>query len=243
MQQLYKKSEIWFAVAWIIAYVVGASVADNLSAAVGIGKIVTLPFLLLLSVVALQWIRKNGLQCRYGLCKPSLPAGKFLYYLPLAFLASCNLWHGACLNLPVPETILYMGSMLCVGFLEEVIFRGFLFRAMEKDSLKWAVIVSSITFGLGHIINLFNGSGANLLSNLCQVFSAIAFGFLFVILFYRGGSLLPCILCHSTLNALSAFANETAQTDAVQILVSAVLAGTAIVYTLILCKTLPENPQ
>ena len=49
--------------------------------------------------------------------------------------------------------------MLCVGFAEEVIFRGFLFRAMEKDNVKTAIIGSSVTFGLGHVLNLVNGSG------------------------------------------------------------------------------------
>lgn len=33
--------------------------------------------------------------------------------------------------------------------------------------------MSSVTFGMGHIVNLFNGSGAKLVSNLCQVKYAI----------------------------------------------------------------------
>ena len=32
LKKLYEKSEIWFAVAWIIAYVVLASTGDNISA-------------------------------------------------------------------------------------------------------------------------------------------------------------------------------------------------------------------
>lgn len=90
--------------------------------------------------------------------------------------------------------------MLCVGFLEEVIFRGFLFTSIAKDTTKSAIIISSVTFGIGHIINLFNGSGMDLLSNLCQIVFAIAVGFLLVTIFYRGGSLLPCILVHSAIN-------------------------------------------
>ena len=52
--------------------------------------------------------------------------------------------------------------MLCVGFWEEVIFRGLLFQAIAKDNIKSAVIISCVTFGIGHIINLFNGSGMDL---------------------------------------------------------------------------------
>jgi uncharacterized protein (DUF697 family) len=88
----------------------------------------------------------------------------YLIVLPLVFLASCNLWYGTAWNRPLAETVCYIGSMCCVGFLEELIFRGFLFRALEREGVVWAVWVSSITFGLGHIINLFNGSGAELLT-------------------------------------------------------------------------------
>jgi hypothetical protein len=38
--------------------------------------------------------------------------------------------------------------------IEEVIFRGFLFKALQKDKLSVAIIVSSVTFGFGHIVNL-----------------------------------------------------------------------------------------
>ena len=184
MQKIYEKSELWFAIGWIIVYVVGAGVADSLSVAVGIEKSVTFVFLLILSVTALIWMKKSVLLEKYGLCRPVFPASRYFYYLPLAFLASVNLWFGMKMNLSIYETLLYMGSMILVGFLEELIFRGFLFKAMSKDGLKAAIIVSSITFGIGHIVNLFNGSGMDLVSNLCQVVSAIAFGFLFVILFH-----------------------------------------------------------
>ena len=112
-----------------------------------------------------------------------------LYYIPLLILLTANLWYGARLNQPPLETVLYVLAMFCVGFLEELIFRGLLFQAMARDGVKSAIIVSSITFGIGHIVNLVNGSGADLLSSLCQVGYAVAFGFLFVMIFYRGKSL------------------------------------------------------
>ena len=51
LKKLYEKSQIVFAVAWIIAYVVLASIGDNISADLGIEKIVTLPILILLSAI------------------------------------------------------------------------------------------------------------------------------------------------------------------------------------------------
>ena len=181
MKKLYVKSEIWFAVAWIIAYVVLASAGDNISADLGIDKIVTLPILIAMSAILYLFVRKNGLTEKYGLCKPQLSAAKMLYYIPLLVLLTANLWYGVRMNQSLPETALYILSMFCVGFLEELIFRGLLFRAMAKDGVRSAIVVSSVIFGIGLIVNLFNVSGAELLPNLLQVMYAVAVGFAFEI--------------------------------------------------------------
>ncbi len=232
MTKLYKKSEIWFSVVLIITYVVITSVTDLVS------KAVTFLFHIVFSALLFTFIKKNGLMEKYGLIKTNKKAKDFLYYIPLILVSSVNFWFGVKMNMSVPETVFYGGSMLLVGFLEEVIFRGFLFKAMEKDSVKWAIIVSSATFGIGHIINLFNGSGADILSNVCQTFEATAFGLLFVIIFYKGKSLLPAIISHSSINALSAFCNEEAITPIMSILISVLLCAVAFSYAFILNKRL-----
>ena len=73
MKKLYEKSQLGFALAWIIAYVILASMGDNISADLGIGKIVTLPILIAMSVILYFFVRKNGLTEKYGLCKAKLP--------------------------------------------------------------------------------------------------------------------------------------------------------------------------
>ena len=240
MQKLYQKHELWFALSWIAFYVVIISVADALSRTIGIEKIVTLPLLLTMCAVLLLWMKRNNLFQTFGLCKGRVQASWVLYYIPLAALISSNLWFGVQWNLPLHETLLYIASMICVGFVEEVIFRGLLFNAMRKDGLTSAVIVSSLTFGVGHIVNLFNGSGAQLVSNLCQVGYAAAVGFLFVILFLKTGSLLPCIVTHSAVNALSVFANEGAITAAQEIFSAIAIAVIALAYSVYLLKKLPK---
>ena len=239
MQKLYRKSEIWFAIIWIIVYVVGTGLADGLSEQIGVEKGITLPYLLILCAVALVWMRKNGLFQKYGLCATDIKAVRFLYYIPLLGIVSCNFWFGTAWDGAVLKTVLFMASMICVGFLEEIIFRGFLFKAMAKENLTAAVIVSSVTFGIGHIVNLFNGSGADLLTNLCQVCYAMAGGFLFVILFYRGKSLWPCIAAHAAVNALSVF-EMPAKTAQMHIISAAILTFISLAYALILLKTLPK---
>ena len=94
--------------------------------------------------------------------------------------------------------------MAFVGFAEELIFRGFLFKAMLKGgSVKTAIIISSVTFGLGHILNLFIGQ--DLVETLIQMVFAVIVGFVFTMVFYKGGSLWPCILAHSVIDVTSVF--------------------------------------
>ena len=76
---------------------------------------------------------------------------------------------------------------------------------------------------------------------LCQICFAVAVGFLFVTIFYRGGSLLPCVITHSAVNTLSAFANKAGFTVEKQMLHGLVMMLIATAYTLILTKKLPKN--
>ena len=242
LKKLYDKSKIWFAIAWIIAYCVLMSVGDALSASVGIDKSVTLAIGIILSVILLLFLKKNGLFSDCGLCAPKAAARSMLYYIPVVVMLTANLWYGVTLNYGALETVLYILVMLCVGFLEEVIFRGLLFEAMRGDSVKAAVIVSSVTFGIGHIINLINGSGAELLPNLLQVIYATAAGFMFVMMYYKSKSLLVCIVAHGIFNALSTFANEANATTEMQILSAALLTVITGSYALYLAiSTRGEN--
>ena len=243
MRKLYEKNELRFAIAWIVVYCVLQSLANPLNKAIGIGYAASAAFCILQTVVLFTFIRKNDLQQRYGLCRSSVPAGRFLYYVPLLILASGNLWNGVAVNYAPAETACRIVCMLCVGFLEDVIFRGLLFTAIAKNNIRSAVVISSVTFGIGHLINLFNGSDMDLVSNLCQIVFAIAVGFLLVTIFDRGGSLLPCIIVHAAINTLGTFANDADLTTEMHLLHLAVLIVITAAYTLILTRTLPKKQR
>ncbi len=236
MNSLYKKSELWFALALIAIYVVGSSVADTVSGVVGAEKSVTFIFHGIMSVVIFLWIRKNGLLKKYGLCRSKAEAKSFLYFIPLGLLSSANILFLGKLNMSVFESLLFSGSMLFVGFLEEIIFRGFLFRAMAEDNEKCAVVITSITFGLGHILNLFNSNNAGLSETLCQIAGAVAFGFLFVVIFQKSGSLVPCIVSHSFINILSVYTNHELLTPKVNGIFSLVLCVVTVIYSVLIYK-------
>lgn len=243
MKKLYEKNEQAFAIVWIVVYCVLLSLAYPLNEKIGIEYSASAIFGILQTIFLFTFIQKNNLQKQYGLCKSPVPARRFLYYVPLFIIATGNLWNGIAVNYSLAGTVCRIACMLCVGFLEEVIFRGFLFVSIAKDNVKSAIIISSVTFGVGHLINLFNGSGMDLVNNLCQICFAIAVGFLLVTIFYRGGSLLSCMIVHSAINIFSTFSNGAGVTVEKHIIHAMVLIFIAVAYNLALTKTLPKSQQ
>ena len=235
MKKLCEKSELGFALMWIGIYCVGMSIFDEISRSIGVESSASAVFAVVASLFLYFWLKKHGKLERFGLCKQTAPAKAFLFYIPLIVITSKNLWGGVAMHYDATGTVCFIVKMLCVGFLEELIFRGFLFRAISRDSIKWAVVVSSVTFGLGHIINLINGSGMGLAENLVQIFFAILIGFLYVIIFWRGGSLWPCVISHGVFNSLSAFSSEGE--GMIQLGILCVLT---VAYAVVLLKTLPK---
>lgn len=206
MKKIFLKYETLFSILLIVLYIVLNSfcvnnfgITDYRSALIN----TALSVFLVILIVSLKRVSY------YGLKKP-LYARKFLYFLPLLLIVSVNLWSGINIKNSTHEIVFHIITMLNVGFIEEIIFRGFLFKMMAKDNLKAAIIVSSVTFGIGHIINLFNG--AEVIPTLLQICYAVSAGFLFVILFHKSGSLLPAIITHSANNALSFLAAENTVT-------------------------------
>ena len=202
MVKFYEKHEFSFCMILIIFYIVINSIClDNF----GQFNYKTALVNTLFSLLLIAFMKKlKGLKY-YGLTKVK-NIKKYLYFIPLILISSVNLWTGININNTFYEVIFFMITMINVGFIEEVIFRGFLFKMMEKDNVKTAIIVSSITFGIGHIVNLF--TGADIIPTLIQICYATSIGYLFVIIFYKSKSLLPCIITHSIVNSLSVFNTE-----------------------------------
>lgn len=199
MKKIFEKNELFFCILLIIVYVVSNSYGvQNFSVTDYRVTLINVIFsLILISLIIILKRTKY-----YGLCRVNNPK-KFLYFIPLYLIAIVNIWPGISINNSNLEIIFYILTMINVGFIEEIIFRGFLFKAIEKDNVNKAIIISTVTFGIGHIINLING--ADFIPTLIQIIYAIALGFLFVIIFYKSKSLIPSILTHSLINSLSIF--------------------------------------
>jgi len=221
MKKLYEKKPILFAVAFIVLYcavtipIRGEYGDGSIQSLLGLSAVAAL--IAVVSSVIPLW-EKLGVAARPRNLRPCL------YLIPMWILATGNVWGGFHLNYSGADLWYAMGSMALVGFVEEMIFRGFLFRTMlEKDGPKAAVIVSAVTFGMGHIVNLLAGMAT--VENLLMIVFAIAWGFVFTMVYYKSGSLLPGIIAHAAVDVLSVMAAETVWGTCAYIGATIVLGG------------------
>lgn len=199
MKKLFEKHETAFCIFLIIVYIVVNSVCvQNFGQTSYVSFVANTILSVCLTVIMLILKRTEY----YGLKKVE-NAKQYLYFFPLFIIVTVNLWNGFNINHSSSEIIFHILTMINIGFIEEIIFRGFLFKMMAKTNVKSAITVSAVTFGAGHIVNLING--ADLIPTVIQVCYAASIGYLFVILFHKSKSLIPCIVTHSLVNSLSVF--------------------------------------
>ena len=225
MSKVFEKHETLFCILLIVVYLLSNSLCVQVFGEISlVGLLVNtaLSVGLLGLTVALK-----GREY-YGLTRVE-NAKKCLYFIPLVLILTVNLWNGIHATKPINEIVLHILTMLNIGFIEEIIFRGFLFRMMEKTSERSAVWVSSLTFGVGHVINLLGG--AQLIPTLLQIGYAVSIGYLFVRLFQKSRSLIPCIATHALMNALSVFNKEN---DLYLYISSAFLIVVPLVYAFVI---------
>ena len=204
MYSLYKKNEIYFGLVWVIIYcTVSVFIRDKF----GDQSIIMLISLALIAGAIGIFIKKHHLEEKYGLNKYPKNRARYLYFIPVWVLTTGNLWGGLHLSYSGIYQVFSVLSMFLIGYNEEVIFRGFLFKAiLKKDGPAKSITIVAITFGMGHIINLF--AGQRDLETISQIFFALAWGFMFTIIFYKSKSLLPCIFAHGMIDAFSKFSRN-----------------------------------
>ena len=201
MKKLYDTNESLFAILWIVVYCVATiPIRGNL----GDESVWMFAVLAVIAAAATLFIRRHGLEAKYGLDRWPTDLGRYWYFIPMLVLMTGNLWGGFGIAYPGLGQLWAVLSMLLIGYVEEVIFRGFLFKMMlRKNGERPAIIVSSVTFGIGHLVNLLAGQAS--LESVIQVFFAIAWGFIFTMVFYKCGSLWPCIIVHALVDVFSKF--------------------------------------
>lgn len=216
MKKFYEKNELWFAIAWIIVY---CGVSVPIRGAYGDESAAMLAGLAVIAAGLLAFVKTAHLEEKYGLVKWRGHAREYLFFLPVLVLMTGNLWGGVGMAYEGTAQLFAVLSMFLVGLVEELIFRGLLFRALlQRDAPPVAITISAVTFGIGHIVNLLAGQGG--LESLIQVIFAVAWGFLFTMLFYHSGSLLVCIFVHGMVDVFAKFATGVSRSDYIYVTVT-----------------------
>ena len=199
MKKFYDKKELLFAILLIVAYCV---IISPLKANYGYASVEMLVGLTVFALGIYLFVSKYGLKEKYGLASWPKDCRRYLYFIPMWILCTGNIWGGFAFEHQGIKQLIAILSMILVGFVEEMLFRGFLFRALlSKNSTTSSIIITSLTFGIGHIINLFTGQAS--LETIVQIFFAIAWGFIFTMVCYKSGSIIPCIIAHSIIDVLA----------------------------------------
>lgn len=226
MKRFYENNELLFAIFWIVVYCV---VSIPIRGSLGDESPAMLVGLAAIAAGLFLFVKKVGLEKKYGLVKWNGHAADYLFFLPMLILMTGNLWGGIGVAYNGMGQVYAVLSMLLIGFIEELIFRGLLFRALlKKDPVPAAITISAVTFGIGHLVNLLAGQGG--MESLIQVFFAIAWGFLFTFVFYTSGSLWICIIVHGLVDVFSKFAAPESGSDSIYTLVTILLSAAYCIY-------------
>lgn len=90
-------------------------------------------------------------------------------------------------------------NTIAIGFTEEILFRGLIFRnflrryGKTKKGIYLSMIISSLIFGIIHMVNMSSSSPDSIIQ---QVIYAASMGVIFSIMYLVTGNLLVPILCH-----------------------------------------------
>ena len=198
------KKDIFRFILWLLVYALTSNICIPLSERINIPNSLTAIGYIILCAILLYSLHKKGKLEYYGFKSlKNLNHKKLLFYIPIALIVSVNLLAGIHINDTLLQIVLISICMLCVGFIEEVLFRSFLMKTLMHKNDKFAIFVSGSLFGIIHLLNIFTGN--NVFSTLLQVFYAMSFGFMCAIFFYKTKNIIPCILCHSISNVFDTF--------------------------------------
>jgi membrane protease YdiL (CAAX protease family) len=192
----------------IVVFLVLNAAGTMLSAKTGVIYSGQVPLLLIFSVFLLALTKRRKLWHSLGLARVSAEDAKAsLYFIPLGVMVLAN---GAFLfdtAKPARDILMIIAFMVLIAFLEEFLFRGLLFKAIEgRGGAKKAVIISGLTFGFGHIVNLLNGYTG--IQQILQIVLACSIGILLSVLFVRTKSIVPGIVFHFFFNISSALSRD-----------------------------------
>lgn len=239
MRKLQDTKPIGHALIWIAIYIIAVNIGDLAAEQTGFPGMTGI-VLVAVSVTLLVYLRRGRRLAVYGLRRVqpgSLPL--VLFYIPLFAITFLQYGKGFAAGLDLETVLFAVILVVAVGFIEELLFRGFLLQALRtRGGATRAILISGVTFGIGHIVNLLRGY--SLPDQALQLVAATLIGIALAYCVVLTGSILPGIAFHALFNLSGTLTAHTVQGDTAIVIVIAVVM---IPYILLLRKRLAaEGP-
>ena len=245
MYALMQKRPVLHAVAWILIYLVLFNVGEGIAEATGFAYATAALVLALAIVMVIYLVRGKQMRATGFKRIGNSDLKATLYYAPLALLAVIQLFAGVDPTVTGAQIAGIVLLMIGVGFVEAVTMRGLLYQGIAKQSGMWrAILITGVTFGLGHIVNLLRGYDMAELS--AQIVVAVAIGIVLALLVAVTGNIVPGILFHVLFNITGSIANTESATMMILlavILVVCVLYGWVLIRQLSRARLTPNRAR
>jgi uncharacterized protein len=205
LKTLYAKNPVNHSLVWLAFYLVLSTATGNLASAMqmDMNAVSAIPQLAL-AALCYVYLKRTGIAAEIGLSTPPTErASVMLYYIPLLILPCLSLAYGMNTSLTATQVLLLLAMYTGVGFMEEIIFRGLMFKALNQKWNRYVVVAFiSFTFAIGHIVSMvaINQSGAD---TVLQIINAGVVGFMFMAVMLASGNLTMCVVAHVLYNFLA----------------------------------------
>ncbi len=110
----------------------------------------------------------------------------------------------AYIDADISDVLFYAFICLCVGFFEEMAFRGCIFtmvlqrKRKRKIDIFWAIVISSAIFGAIHLVNIF--VGVSPIAVILQIGYSFLIGGMCSVVLMKTGCIWHCVLLHAVYN-------------------------------------------
>ncbi|MFF2885739.1 CPBP family intramembrane glutamic endopeptidase [Paenibacillus sp. NPDC057967] len=187
-------------------------------------------------------IRKNRARTYYLTGISAIKGRQWLDYAPLLLILIVLLISNNGFAAAPASTFVYLllTQLLLVGFVEETLFRGILMRVFAHKGIMYAVIISSVFFGITHALQALGGQ--SLEDTLLQIVYAFGIGFMLALLVAKHRAVLLTILFHGLHNFINMTGNEPS-THLYDYIVLAIIAVYCLWLLRSVRKTRPANQR
>ncbi|MDO3408210.1 CPBP family intramembrane metalloprotease [Saccharibacillus sp. CPCC 101409] len=203
-----QRRPVWAVVVIELLLMVAVAAAGTYATLKGLSY--TAPVLLSFIPIALALIVYMTLRRRWGYygfrSLKSIPKSGYIYYLPLLAVLVAISFKGF-RPLTIQEILFFLFFTLLVGFVEETVYRGLIFKTMLKKGAVAAIVTSSILFSITHVLNAL--SGQSLAATLLQLLYALLVGCALALLLLKNGNILPLIAFHFLHNLIQFLGVQT----------------------------------